>query len=200
MTSPAPPEQTSGEQRIVRLLKTMFRLYAEHKDLDTEELRSVTMQDFTEWTQAYPDRWCAGQARDELISKLGILETDIYTVDRVLSSPWTAVQLLQPLWPMLALSGQAPIRHLPEFVHVAVTFAFDPGSINEKGLQLQAGHRLDLSSAMTDGFLCALLKDMADGLLQTIAGNGVDALYSKYAQPIGEVNAGKVPPTARGSG
>ena len=178
----AAPDGASGEQRIVTLLKHLFREYADYNELDGDQMRGVKMKDFHLYCTTLNTRWFHDdKEREALKAGYHILDDDLNAVWHCFEDIWAAVALLQPVWHMLALSGRPPVKHIPEFLHIAVTLAWYPGSTREKALRIEVPTKWKAGSALTNGFLCSLLKDQMDGIIQTFAGNGLDALYDKYA-------------------
>lgn len=177
----ATPDGASGEQRIVTLLKYLFQEFAHSENLDTEQMRNVQMREFVKHATTDATWYFNAEVQEGLRDTLKLRKEDIEAVWECFKDPWTAAALLHPVWHMLVLAGQPPVKHIPEFLHIAVTIAWDPQTPNEKALQIQIPTKWKPGSPLTNGFLCSLLKDQFDGVLQTIAGNGLDKLYDKYA-------------------
>jgi hypothetical protein len=191
----ATPDGASGEQRIVTLLKYLFQEFAGSENLDTEQMRTAKMKNFVAHATTDATWYFNADVRRGLRDTLRLRDEDFEAVWTCFQDPWTAVSLLYPFWHVLVLAGQPPLKHIPEFFHISLTFAWYPGSSEEKALQIQVPTKWKPGSPLTNGFLCALLKDQFDGVLQTVAGNGLDALFDKYAVPLNQ--PGKSKPLAQ---
>jgi hypothetical protein len=179
------PDGVSGEQRIATLLKHLFRQYAIALDYDCDQMRQVKMKAFVLWCNLHDD-WHQDETTREMLKKeLSLVNEDIEAVRVCFEDPWTAASILYPYWHMLCLSGQPPIKNVPSFIHLSFVLGFNAGTPTERALQIQVPTRWTPGKAMTNGFLCSLVRDQFDGIIQTIAGNGVDAMYEKHAMPIG---------------
>lgn len=191
----ATPDGASGEQRIVTLLKFLFREYAHNEGFDSEQMRTAKMKDFVAYCTTSTDWYHNADIRGALQDTLKLRYEDVEAVWTVFQDPWSAMALLMPTWHMLALSGQPPVKHIPEFFHLSITLAWNPGSSDERAMQIQIPTKWKPGSPLTNGFLCSFLKDQFDGMLQTIAGNGLDALYDKYAMSMTIPGVAKPLPT-----
>jgi len=191
--------QASTEQRIVSLLKLLFRTYAVDHELDSEQLRTVKMPSFAQYSTSATDWYHSADTRAKIQDALQLQDEDFESVFTLLQDPWSAAALLAPVWHMLALSGQPPVKHIPEFLHVSLTIGWNTNSTAAKALRIQIPTAWKQGAPLTNGFLCSLLKDQFDGMLQTIAGNGLDALYEQHALPIGPtvLPAQPLPPEQR---
>lgn len=174
-------KEKSGEQRIASVCKHLFRLYARHEDLDTEQMSRVKISDFVPWCLEYRDCWYSDEARRIIVAGLCVQEGDVEAIWTMLQNPYDAMALLLPLWHMLALSGRPPVEHVPELIHVAITMAWGRESTDEQVLRLEVPIRWKPEAPATDGFICAVLKDVCDDMIQKFVENGIDALREKHA-------------------
>lgn len=194
-------DPASGEQRIVTLAKHLFREMMEDKGLDGALARGVRIRDYVDWCKEHHHWHSNDEKRLELKNGLQLAPEDIEAFWDILQDPYDAVNLLTRIWYMLALSAQPPIAagHLPDFLHVAITFGFHTDSAKQKALQIQIPTRWKPGSPMTNGFLCALLQDQLDSMIRIIAINGMDALYEQHAVEVGETVVARkpIPPDQR---
>lgn len=181
---PKPPAEEAPQQRILRLLKSMFQLFTTHLGLDTEQMVKVKLKDFVGYSLENTCEWYDGNGRAEML-KLNVREDAIEAVYRCFQDPYDAVALMLPFWHSLCLSGRPPLKNVPNFMDVCMTCGWVENG-KQKAFQIRVPTKFDPAKGLTDGFLCSLLKDQCDGIVQTIAGNGLDALYDKHALDVGE--------------
>lgn len=167
------------EQQFISIFKYLMRRYAEDKELDTKQMRSVTIRDLVTFCTAVNLPICDS---DEIVATLKVPVEAIDFVWKVFQDPFASCQILQPIWPTLILSGQPPIKHQPAAFIVSVTAAFADNHV----LQMQAQTPWNPNKPLTDGFLCALLLSQMNSLVQTIGEQGLDQLYVRFAQDLGE--------------
>lgn len=162
----------------------------EDKNLDTEQMQNLSIKEFVNWCLEHkekePTLLAATQdERDEFRATLGLVPEDIITALNVIEDPYLACEVLLPYWNILVLMGRPPIKHIPDFIHVALTFAWKPKKPEARAMRLEGGINWDSSGSMTDGFLASLLEDRCSQLIGEIAVAGLDKLYEKYSQPVG---------------
>jgi len=186
------PDGSSVQQRLVTLQKHLFRLMAEDKGLDTEEMAKCRIRDYIIWCNEHKDQWCEGQIKYETAAGLKLHITDVEGLEEIFSDPYDAVGLCMANWYMLSLSGRTPPEHVPSFTHLAVTMGFNAGDGGkEKAFQISIPCKFQPGAAMTDGFIASLLLDQMRSAAQTIATMGIDVIYEKYAQDVSD-KQGKV--------
>jgi hypothetical protein len=194
----ARPDEKSGEQRIVSLLKFLFQEFAHNENFDTEQMRTAKMKDFVGHATKATDWYHNADVRLGLRDTLKLRDEDVEAVWTMFQDPWSAASLLVPLWHMLVLSGQPPVKNVPAVIDLQITFAWGVYSSQPKALQIRVPTKWTPGSPLTNGFLCSLLKDQFDGMLQTISGNGLDVLHDKYAVVVDEkANQRALPPEDR---
>jgi hypothetical protein len=180
------PHETSGEQRVLKLLKFLFQEFSHNENFDTEQMRTAKMKHFVAHATTATDWYHNANVRLGLKDTLGLLDDDVEAVWTMFQDPWSAMALLQPFWHMLALAGQPPIKNIPDVFDVQITFAWGVFATQPKAMQIRIPTKWKQGSPLTNGFLCSFLKDQFDGVLQTLAGNGLDALHDKYATSVDE--------------
>lgn len=174
-------------QRMVVLFKHLFRSYVEAKELDTEQMRAAEIRNFVPWLLNYCDWHSEGTMNYEELRAMGLEDSDIQTGWTMLQDPYNACAILLPMWKWLTLSGQRPIKKVPEFMDVALTFGFDVHNpALARAVQLRAPNTFDVNKPLTNGFLCSFLEDIFRGFSNTLAAAGLDAMYLEHSQPIGD--------------
>lgn len=144
---------------------------AADRELDT------TMQGFTEWVLA--SRSLEDPAiREQLQLQHHTSASAMDYLQRQLSNPWSACQLLHSFWPMLILQHRLPAHPTLHFTHIAMTLGFNDGRV----MQLQAATP-SRAQAVTDGFVCSLFQDQARVMVNTIAHYGLQRLHDVYSAP-----------------
>lgn len=175
------PDGSSQQQRLVTLMKHLFRQMAADKSLDTEQMQKCRIRDFVYWCNDNKDQWCTPETKYEVAAGLKIHIEDVDTLERMFSDPYDAVGLCISVWYMLTLSGHEPPKHLPDFTHIAVTLGFDQSKKGEeKAFQIQVPVKFKPGTPLTDGFIVALLADQMRAIAQTLS-MGMDMAYEKYA-------------------
>jgi len=174
----------SGQsQRIVTILKHLFRMMAGELELDTEQMFGVRIRDFVLWCNDNKEKW-ATDAKYELAAGLKVRINDVDMLAEQFEDPYAATALCMPTWHMLCLSGRKPIEHTPDFIHIALTMGFDAGTDEERACQIQIPTKFKPGTPLTDGFLCALMLDQMRSIVQTVAGLGMDHMYKEKSQVV----------------
>lgn len=169
------------EQHFINIFKHLMRLYADAHDLDTVQMRQVKVQQYVEWClhEGHP---VTSEDLVDIPEQLKVPRGALEFIWETFQSPYSACQVLQPIWPTLVLSGQPPAKHQPSAILLSVTVLFR----DDRVLQMQVSTPWHPEKPITDGFLAALLNSQMHSLADTIGTQGLDRLYQEHAQNLAD--------------
>lgn len=165
---------------LVAICKKLYRDCAAAKEVeDADDLFRIPMQEFVEWCNANDQ---PKQSRDQMVAHLNVRGKAVDFVAEVFQDPWRAMNQLLPFWCWIILQSRPPIRNSIGFLHIAITVGFRDGKV----LQQVVPTPVAPGKAFSDGYLCALMTDQTNQLINTFAVHGFDKLYTEHAQYVGD--------------
>ena len=181
-----PEQQLTEDQRIKNIFMQAFADYVDSKKLDPQQTQHVKIREFVGHARHYLMDVSADEPlRDDFLAKTQATREDLKKVMAATCDPYDAVALLLPIWHMMILSRRSYIEQKPSFVHLSLVMGFNAGTKDERAFQIQVPTPIPPDEELSDGFLCSLLRMQFEGILQSVAENGVDALYINHALSVG---------------
>ncbi len=166
------------DQTTFRLFKHLFGEWVALLGYDTEQMRKAHAGRFIEWCRAkwkenVTDKW------PELETGLQLTSNTYVMAEQVLKNDWMIWQMIFVWWPALSLAGRAPLKHVPQFLHLSFTLGFPDGKIVQIAVPTQQVENVE--QFKHDGPLTMLMRVQTGQVVETIMEHGIDALYDKYA-------------------
>lgn len=167
------------DDELVAMTKYLVRLFIVDTDTDPfgdgTSFPNIPIAEFLEWVHLYDK---IEDAREILTTSMNIRDEAVSSFHRALNtSPFTALKILMPLWPLCIMQMRPVSRHPISMSHIALSFVYG----DKKVLQLQANSVHAPGQVSNDGYIVTIMQHQCTRLLNTIAMNGFEKLYQDYA-------------------